>query len=97
MNFISNIKNILRFDDNKENNISYIENNQISTGIEYRPTKYSKISVESFYKKYKKYPFLFENNISLANLGADFGVIGNEPANSTSTGKSYGIELMAQQ
>ena len=82
---------------NKENNISYIENNQISTGIEYRPTKYSKISVESFYKKYKKYPFLLDKNISLANLGADFGVIGNEPANSTSTGKSYGIEFMAQQ
>lgn len=82
---------------NKENNITYIQNNQISTGLEYRPTKYSKISLEGFYKKYNNYPFLLEKNISLANLGADFGVIGNEPANSTSKGKSYGIELMAQQ
>ena len=82
---------------NKENNISYIENNQISSGLEYRPTKFSKISLEGFYKKYKKYPFLLDKNISLANLGADFGVIGNEAANSTSSGKSYGIELMAQQ
>ena len=82
---------------NKENKVTYIENNQISTGLEYKPTKYSKISLESFYKKYKKYPFLLDKDISLANLGADFGVIGNEPANSTSTGKSYGIEFMAQQ
>ncbi len=82
---------------NKENNITYIQNNQISTGLEYRPTKFSKISLEGFYKKYDNYPFLLEKNISLANLGADFGVIGNEPANSTSKGKSYGVELMAQQ
>lgn len=82
---------------NKENRVTYIENNQISTGLEYRPTKYSKISLESFYKKYDKYPFLLDKNISLANLGADFGVIGNEVANSTSSGKSYGIELMMQQ
>ena len=82
---------------NKENRVTYIENNQISTGLEYRPTKYSKISLESFYKKYDKYPFLLDKNISLANLGADFGVIGNEAANSTSSGKSYGIELMMQQ
>ena len=82
---------------NKENRVTYIENNQISTGLEYRPTKYSKISIESFYKKYDKYPFLLDKNISLANLGADFGVIGNEAANSTSSGKSYGIELMMQQ
>ncbi len=82
---------------NRENNISYIENNQISSGLEYRPTKFSKISLEGFYKKYNKYPFLLDKNISLANLGADFGVIGNEAANSSSSGKSYGIELMAQQ
>jgi hypothetical protein len=82
---------------NKENRVTYIENNQISTGLEYRPTKYSKISLESFYKKYDKYPFLLDKNISLANLGADFGVIGNEAANSTSSGKSYGIELMMLQ
>ena len=82
---------------NKENKVTYIENNQISTGLEYRPSKYSKISIESFYKKYNKYPFLLDKNISLANLGADFGVIGNESANSTSSGKSYGFELMMQQ
>src|SRR5207344_1416198 len=38
-----------------------------------------------------------EDSISLANLGADFGVIGNEEAVSTSQGRSYGIELLLQQ
>jgi len=38
-----------------------------------------------------------EDSISLANLGADFGVIGNEPVMSTSQGRSYGIELLFQQ
>lgn len=82
---------------NKENGIKYIQNDQISTELEYQPTKFSKISLEGFYKKYKNYPFLLEKNISLANLGADFGVIGNEPANSNSQGRSYGVELMMQQ
>jgi len=35
--------------------------------------------------------------ISLANQGAGFGVIGNEPALSTGKGRAYGLELLAQQ
>jgi hypothetical protein len=30
-------------------------------------------------------------------LGGDFGVIGNEPVNSTSFGRTYGVELLVQQ
>ena len=37
---------------NKENNISYINSDHIVTGIEFKPTNYSKISLEGFYKKY---------------------------------------------
>jgi hypothetical protein len=33
----------------------------------------------------------------LANLGADFGIIGNAPVTSTSKGKSYGLEFLMQQ
>jgi hypothetical protein len=33
----------------------------------------------------------------LANLGADFGVIGNAPVTSTSEGRAYGLEVLAQQ
>ncbi len=52
---------------------------------------------EGFYKWYDHYPFLLEDSISLANLGADFGIVGNAPVNSTSRGRSYGVELMLQQ
>ncbi len=82
---------------NKANKITYIECNHIITGLEYNPTPLSKITVEGFYKRYSKYPFLTKDSISLANLGGDFGVIGNEAATSASNGQSYGIEFFAQQ
>ena len=82
---------------NKNNNVKYIQCDHIISGLEFNPTATSKITVEGFYKKYKNYPFLIKDSISLANLGGDFGVIGNEPANSTSEGQSYGIEFFAQQ
>ena len=37
------------------------------------------------------------DTIPLANLGADFGVIGNEPVAGFTNGKSYGLEFFAQQ
>jgi len=82
---------------NKKNKITYIEANHIVCGWEYNPTSFSKISIEGFYKIYSKYPFLLNDSISLANLGGNFGVIGNEPAASVSNGRSYGIELLIQQ
>ena len=82
---------------NKENGITYIQSDHIVGGVQFNPTKYSKISVEGFYKKYDNYPFLTNDSISLANLGGDFGVIGNEPAVSTSKGRSYGVEFFLQQ
>ena len=82
---------------NKENGISYIQSDHIVGGVQYNPTKYSKITVEGFYKKYDDYPFLTNDSISLANLGGDFGVIGNEPATPTSIGRSYGVEFFLQQ
>jgi len=82
---------------NKDNGISYIQSDHIVGGLQYNPTRYSKISVEGFYKKYDDYPFLTNDSISLANLGGDFGVIGNEPAVSISKGRSYGVEFFLQQ
>jgi hypothetical protein len=82
---------------NKENNISYISNQQLVFGGEYYSANGGRISLEGFYKRYTNYPFLLQDSISLANLGADFGVIGNEPAVSTSEGRSYGVELLLQQ
>jgi hypothetical protein len=82
---------------NRDNGVKYIHNNHIVAGFEYKPNLYAKISLEGFYKVYQNYPFLIADSVSLANLGGDFGVIGNEPATSISEGRSYGIEVLAQQ
>ena len=82
---------------NKENGVTYIHNNHYVAGFEYKPNLYAKISIEGFYKVYQDYPFLLADSVSLANLGGDFGVIGNEPASSISDGRAYGIEVLAQQ
>ncbi len=82
---------------NKNNKITYIESNHWVAGVDYNPTQYAKISFETFYKNYNNYPFLLTDSISLANLGGDFGVIGNEAVNSTSEGHSYGFEVLLQQ
>jgi hypothetical protein len=66
-------------------------------GLEYRPSNYLRFTLEGFYKTYNNYPFSIRDSVSLANLGADFGVIGDEPVTSTSNGRSYGIEFLAQQ
>ena len=76
---------------------TYIQVDHLVGGLDYNPTPYSKMSIEGFYKKYNNYPFLLTDSISMANLGGDFGVIGNEAAESTSEGRAYGIEVLLQQ
>lgn len=76
---------------------TYIQTDHLVGGMDYNPTPYSKISIEGFYKNYSNYPFLLTDSISMANLGGDFGVIGNEAAESTSEGRAYGLEVLLQQ
>ncbi len=83
---------------NQLTDVRYIRNSQLITGIELLvPDKNRRFTAEVFYKKYSNYPSSVRNGISLANLGADFGVIGNEPVESNSEGKAYGLEMLAQQ
>lgn len=82
---------------NKENGIKYVRNNHVVAGIEYNTASSSKFSIEGYYKYYNDYPFLLRDSLTLANLGGDFGVIGNEPAVSRSNGRSYGLEFLFQQ
>lgn len=69
----------------------------LSGGLEFLPTNSLRITVEGFYKMYSNYPVSVASGISLANLGNDFGVIGNESVISTGKGKSYGTEFFIQQ
>jgi outer membrane receptor for ferrienterochelin and colicin len=91
---------ILGFENNDKypnKDAEYISCDHAVIGIEYNPSNYSKITIESFYKSYDKYPFSIIDSVSLANLGGDFGVIGNEDISSISDGRSYGLEFLAQQ
>ena len=53
-------------------------------------------SVEAFYKDYSRLPISVEDGIPLADLGDDYGVVGNEPFISSGRGRAYGVELMGQ-
>jgi len=79
---------------NRNNNISYISVNQFIAGVEYRASEYSKITVESFYKGYNRYPTSVKDSVSLATKGTDYGVVGDEEVRSTGQGRAYGIEFM---
>lgn len=83
---------------NQLNDVRFIRNSQLIAGIEWLiRDKNRRFTAEAFYKKYSNYPSSVRNGISLANLGADFGVIGNEPVESNSEGRAYGVEMLAQQ
>jgi hypothetical protein len=75
----------------------FIRSPQLAGGIDYSPNTFTKISVEGFFKQYSGYPFLLRDSISLSQLGADFGVIGNEPVAPIGEGRSYGLEFFYQR
>ncbi len=82
---------------NKENGVSYMRNTHAVAGLEYTTTTNAKITLEGFYKFYDNYPFLLRDSINMANLGGDFGVIGNEPTVSGKQGITRGLEFLFQQ
>ncbi len=82
---------------NRRNGIKYIRSDHVVAGLEFNTASSSKITIEGYYKRYHDYPFLLRDSLTLANLGGDFGVIGNEPAVPRSAGKSYGLEFLFQQ
>ena len=81
----------------ENSDVKNIISDHIAGGLEFLPTPSLRITVEGFYKFYSNYPVSIAKGISLANLGADFGAIGNEAVISSGKGKSYGAELFVQQ
>jgi hypothetical protein len=82
---------------NRTNNVTYIRSKHLVSGLEFNLPRNMRVTMEGFYKHYDNYPFLLEDSIALANLGADFGTIGNAPVTSTAFGRSYGLEFLLQQ
>ncbi|MEN9913420.1 MAG: hypothetical protein RL528_141, partial [Bacteroidota bacterium] len=82
---------------NKENDLKYICADHFILGTEYLSKKNARFTLEGFYKSYNKYPFSVKDSLCLANIGSDFGIVGNEEVKSISTGRSYGLEFLYQQ
>jgi len=79
-----------------KDNLKYIAANHYVVGLSYLPNKLTRISVESFLKDYQHYPFSTLDSISFAFKPIDYGFVGNEPSNSTSAGRAYGLEFLIQ-
>ena len=92
---------ILGFADNNQNlvnkNSQYQQSDHYVAGIEYLPNDGLRFTAEGFYKKYNNVPVSVRNGISLANLGSDFNVLGNEAVNTNGKGNAYGLEFFAQK
>ena len=92
---------ILGFADNNNmlvnKNSKYQKSDHYVVGVEYLPNDGLRFTAEGFYKNYNNVPISVRNGISLANLGSDFNVLGNEAVTTNGKGNSYGFELFAQK
>ncbi len=77
-------------------NVDYIISNHITAGVEYVKGPL-RITLEGFHKLYNNYPVSADKGISYANLGGNFGFIGNELTQTIGKGRSYGIEFCLQR
>ncbi len=82
---------------NQSDALRYTQSSHGVLGVEKRIASNMKVSLEGFYKKYNHYPISQRTGMSLANIGADYGIVGNEPVSFDGKGKSYGAELFVQQ
>jgi CarboxypepD_reg-like domain/TonB-dependent Receptor Plug Domain len=92
---------ILGFADNVNNlvnkNSLYQRSDHYTAGIEYLPNDGLRFTAEGFYKDYANVPVSISKGISLANLGGDFNVLGNEAVITNGKGRAYGFEFFAQK
>jgi hypothetical protein len=77
--------------------VDYIQSDHVVAGIEFTPSNATRITLEGFRKWYDNYPVSDRRNISMANLGGDFGVFGNERVVTVGRGRTWGAEFTYQQ
>jgi hypothetical protein len=81
---------------NKQNGLKYIAADHIVGGVELLPDEKLQFTAEGFYKHYSRYPFSVADGVPLSTKSAGYGIFGNEPLVSTSTGRAYGLEIMGR-
>jgi hypothetical protein len=64
--------------------------------VEVLPNEKLQITAEGFYKHYSRYPYSVADGVPLSTKSAGYGIFGNEPLVSTSTGRAYGLEIMGR-
>lgn len=79
---------------NRNENVKYIASNHAVIGFEYRPHEKMRLTIESFYKQYHRYPLSVKDGLSIASKGADYGQVGDEEIISVGKGRAYGIEVL---
>lgn len=77
--------------------VQYTHSDHYVLGIQHYFSPSSSISLEGFYKRYDDYPVSVVDQVSLANKGADFEILGSEDVETVGRGRSYGAELQFQQ
>jgi len=92
---------ILGYRDNQyvlanKSRLRYIQSTHYIAGVAYQPSRTTRLSLEGFWKTYRRYPFSLLDSISYAFKPIDYGFVGNEPTTSTSKGRAYGIEFLVQ-
>ncbi|TYP93426.1 TonB-dependent Receptor Plug Domain [Fodinibius salinus] len=78
-------------------NVEYIRSDHYVAGVSYQPRQSTQFSLEGFLKQYSDYPVSVTDSVSLANLGTNFDVFGNENVQSIGRGRAYGFEFTYQQ
>ena len=78
-------------------NVDYTQSDHIVLGVQHYFGPSSSITFEGFYKHYKDFPVSVMDQVSLANQGAGFEVLGSEDVASVGRGRTYGTELQFQQ
>lgn len=83
---------------NAGEHVRYLSNDQLVAGVRWEGGKRNFVaSLEGFWKGYEGAPVSTLQGVPLANLGADFGVVGNERVTFDGVGRSYGAEVLLQQ
>ncbi len=76
--------------------LSYTNVIHYTLGVEWRARRELFGSIELFYKDYSNMAVSVEDEIPLADLGSDYGIVGNEALTQSGVGCAYGIEFMGQ-
>ena len=82
----------LSIEENKSR-LKYMGVNSYALGVDYTPTKSSKLKVEGFYKKYVNTAISLADSLPISTSDLEDYIVGAVPAISSGKGRSYGIEI----